>query len=241
MLYILPLFFLAFSHGAFSLPEARDSSIRVDLGYSQYMPTEVNFTGQYYNFSNIRYAAAPVGNLRWRAPQPPPRNRTLNDGSLGYICPQAPPFWFEQANTALGDLAAFIPPALSSQAENEDCLFLDVIVPRKVFHRRHRKLSPVLFNIHGGGFWIGEKRALYPPNGLLEAGNNEFIYVSINYRVGLPLHLVETRSLNEIAWCLRFPVTSAAILFECDNSQCRPPRSTVCSRMGAKVHSPVWR
>ena len=196
MLYILPLLLFAFFNSAFSLPKATDSFIQnygtppiVDLGYSRYMPTAVNVTGQYYNFSNIRYAAAPVGNLRWRAPQDPPTNRKVNHGLLGYICPQAPPFWFDQANTALGDLAAVIPPAASSQAENEDCLFLDVTVPIKVFHKRSRtsKLAPVLFNIHGGGFWIGEKRALYPPNGLLEAGKNDFVYVSINYRVGLPV------------------------------------------------------
>ncbi|KAL8751736.1 MAG: hypothetical protein Q9184_005972, partial [Pyrenodesmia sp. 2 TL-2023] len=46
-----------------------------------------------------------------------------------------------------------------------------------------KKPAPVLFNIHGGGFWFGEKRAVYPPNGLLKTGNNDFIYVSINYRL----------------------------------------------------------
>lgn len=110
----------------------------------------------------------------------------MDDGSLGYICPQAPPFWFTQANTALGDLANFIEPGPSSQKESEDCLFLDVIAPIKIFKAgggKKPKLAPVLVNIHGGGFWIGEKRALYWPGGLLEAGDNGFVYVSMNYRV----------------------------------------------------------
>ncbi|KAL8870897.1 MAG: hypothetical protein Q9174_003161 [Haloplaca sp. 1 TL-2023] len=161
----------------------------VDLGYARYRPIAVNVTGQYYNFSNIRYAAPPVGGLRWRAPQDPPADQTIHnvhDGSVGYICPQAEPLWFTQANTALGNLSSVIPPGLSSQEEREDCLFLDVIVPFKLYRQRNRagRLAPVLFNIHGGGFFIGEKRSIYPPLGLLEAGNNNFIYVSINYRLG---------------------------------------------------------
>ncbi len=73
-----------------------------------------------------------------------------------------------------------IPPALSSQSQSEDCLFLDVIAPFKHFKKGS---TQVLVNIHGGGFWIGEKTALYSPNGLLKAANNDLIYVSMNYRV----------------------------------------------------------
>ena len=85
-----------------------------------------------------------------------------------------------------------IPPALSGQAENEDCLFLDVIAPVKLFQNGQKKgkggkLAPVLVNIHGGGLFIGDKTTLYPPNGLLEAANNEILYVSMNYRVSAPL------------------------------------------------------
>ena len=167
----------------------------VDLGYSRYRPVAENITGQYYNFSNIRYAAPPLGPLRWSAPTEPltDPNNTIHDGSLGYICPQAPPLWFEQADTALGDLVKVIPPAISGQRESEDCLFLDVIVPVEVFKkwRQSHKRAPVLLNIHGGGFWIGEKGALYPPNGMLKAADSPIIYISINYRVGdIPSTLV---------------------------------------------------
>ena len=186
MLSVLLICLFTFCHGAYSLHDAVNPAMpTVDLGYERYRPFDVNYTGQYYNFSNIRYAAPPLGSLRWKAPQDPPRSRKrIKYGSVGYICPQASPLWFQEANTALGNLSAVIPPAASSQAENEDCLFLDVIVPIKLFDRRRsRRLAPVLFNIHGGGFWTGEKRALYPPNGLLKAADNNFIYVSINYRV----------------------------------------------------------
>ena len=191
----LLILLLASAHFALSwlgtadpVTDSHNPAPTVDLGYSRYRPTAVNITGQYYNFSNIRYAAAPVGPLRWRAPQAPPKDHTsksVNDGSFGHICPQAPPKWFSQAQRALGNLSAFIAPGVSSQTENEDCLFLDVFAPIKLFPRRGSKpkLAPVLFNIHTGGFFIGEKRVPYPPNGLLTAGNNDFIYVSIGYRV----------------------------------------------------------
>ena len=95
---------------------------------------------------------------------------------------QAPPSWFTEANKALGNLSAVIPPADSSQSQSEDCLFLDVIVPMKHFQKA-KSPAQVLVNIHGGGFWIGEKRALYPPNGFLSAANDNLIFVSMNYRV----------------------------------------------------------
>lgn len=189
-------------------PQAQGSQVgphnfwpTVNLGYARYRPIDLNYTGQYYNFSNIRYAAPPIGNLRWRAPQEPLRDRNrIGDGSLGFICPQAGPLWFTEGNAALGNLSAVIPPAASSQAENEDCLFLDVIAPTKSFpsrYERKKPLVPVLVNIHGGGFWIGEKRALYPPNGLFKAANNDVIYVSINYRLaafGFLSHLTPSSS-----------------------------------------------
>ena len=126
-----------------------------------------------------------MGNLRWRAPTDPLIDRTeVKNGSLGFICPQASPSWFTQAESALGNQLAAIPPAVSSQTQSEDCLFLDVIAPIKHFHNGSTP-AQVLVNIHGGGFWMGDKVALYPPNGLLEAANNDIIYVSMNYRVSI--------------------------------------------------------
>ncbi|KAK9802291.1 putative Alpha/Beta hydrolase protein [Seiridium cardinale] len=74
----------------------------------------------YYNFSNIRYAAPPVGKLRFQAPEDPVNNRSagIQDGKYGKICPQAYAPW---QNTAL--VAA--PPG---EHESEDCLFLDVVL-----------------------------------------------------------------------------------------------------------------
>ncbi|EAT78135.1 hypothetical protein SNOG_14595 [Parastagonospora nodorum SN15] len=54
----------------------------VDLGYEIYRAASFNSTGNFYNFSNIRYAAPPVGNLRFAPPQAPAENRSaVNTGS----------------------------------------------------------------------------------------------------------------------------------------------------------------
>lgn len=66
----------------------------VDLGYELHQAAFYNDTGHFYNFSNIRYAAPPVADLRFRAPQPPAQNRgQVQTGSQGRICAQAVPDW----------------------------------------------------------------------------------------------------------------------------------------------------
>lgn len=88
----------------------------------------------FYSFKNIRYAEAPVGDLRFRAPMPAVAvNRTVNDGSQSVICPQASPDWFSMG------ISSFDP------RENEDCLFLDVVVNQGGFDAREEiGVLPVL-------------------------------------------------------------------------------------------------
>ena len=110
-------------------------------------------TGQYYNFSNIRYAAPPLGNLRFGAPiAPQTKNRTINDGQISTICPQASPAWeliaeqflsgvpiatlINESSTSTLSLAD-IPKAAAGTSE--DCLFLDVMVPEKIFNSPRAK------------------------------------------------------------------------------------------------------
>jgi Carboxylesterase family len=107
-------------------------------------------TSDLYNFTNIRYAQPPLGELRFAAPQPPTgRNPDVQDGSVGAICPQAAPAWsplgvafstayvtgrpfnFSAAVAALQASNASTPTP--DPRTNEDCLFLDVIVPKSVF------------------------------------------------------------------------------------------------------------
>ncbi|OTB10372.1 hypothetical protein K445DRAFT_70422 [Daldinia sp. EC12] len=110
----------------------------------------------------IRYAAPPVGDLRFMPPQDPPCNKTTQIADKhGKLC-------LSTSNS---------PP---DNSHSEDCLFLDVYAPTEA--TRHSKL-PVFFFIQGGGFNV-----LSNPNfngsGLIEASGNSIVVVTFNYRVG---------------------------------------------------------
>lgn len=89
----------------------------------------------------------------------------------------------------------YIPDKLDPRT-TEDCLFLDVVVPRGIFHQvqqkkkdfvAKKKLAPVMVWIYGGGFTGGDK-TMYNPAGLIErsmARGEDIIFVAINYRVSL--------------------------------------------------------
>ena len=150
-----------------------------------------------------------MGELRFRASVPPRgRSRSVNQGQIGRICPQALPAWslintegvpayltgkpfnVSEAEAALAS-APVTPPPLDPRT-SEDCLFLDVVVPQDIFHKANRtgkSTSPTVVWVHGGGFTTGEKTGsgLYNPAGLFNAsqaaGSEGFVFVAINYRV----------------------------------------------------------
>ncbi|KAL2844384.1 alpha/beta-hydrolase [Aspergillus pseudodeflectus] len=165
----------------------------VDLGYELHQAISYEERVGVYNFSNIRYAAAPVGDLRFRAPAPPIVNRsTAQQGSEARICPQALPSWMPQSMSnaisyVTNGSVTSMGPVLMDPRASEDCLFLDVVVPKKIFKTSGKKKgAPVLVWIYGGGYTGGSKtgQGSGSPVGLLRRGNNEFVYVAINYRLG---------------------------------------------------------
>ena len=150
-----------------------------------------------YNFSNIRFAQAPVGPLRWAPPQEPLQNRSVvQTGEVGRVCPQAWPTWYLRGkeyiagNPDAGTLspAELIPPP--DPRETEDCLFLDILVPKTVFDNRHNKkgLAPVMVWVYGGGFTFSYKGNDGDPSTIVKASQQSedkdgVIYVAFNYRV----------------------------------------------------------
>jgi para-nitrobenzyl esterase len=112
-------------------------------------------------FLGIPYAAPPVGQLRWRPPQPGPSWHGIRDATaFAPHCAQ-PGTQFGVASTA------------------EDCLYLNVFRPARARPGGVRGL-PVMVWIHGGGLVTGESDD-FGPAGLVSRG---VIVVTINYRLG---------------------------------------------------------
>ena len=72
----------------------------IDLGYVKQQATEYNQTYDFYHFRNIRYAAPPLGDLRFRKPQPPLPQAGIQNGDIPFLestCHQAWPSFFGPA------------------------------------------------------------------------------------------------------------------------------------------------
>lgn len=115
-------------------------------------------------FKNIPFAGAPVGPLRWRAPQPAPSWQGIRAAdSYGPICPQ-------QKIPLIRRLL------MPSYPESEDCLSLNVWTPDT-----HAKL-PVMVWIYGGSFVRGG--AALPYYDGTDLAKHGVIVVTLNYRLG---------------------------------------------------------
>ncbi|KAJ7241623.1 Carboxylesterase family-domain-containing protein [Mycena rebaudengoi] len=95
--------------------EAQTSGPIIDLGYAQYQGA-VNPATNIANFKGIRYAAAPIGDLRFRAPQPPANVAGIQQAT-------APPNQCFQSGRGMSATNPFRARA-AQIISTEDCLFL---------------------------------------------------------------------------------------------------------------------
>ncbi|KAJ8710914.1 hypothetical protein PYW08_009429 [Mythimna loreyi] len=121
------------------------------------------YGGTYFKFLGIPYAQPPVGDLRFKAPQPAkPWEGVRNAKEFGSKCTQYELFDIESKNKRSGD---------------EDCLYLNVYTP----DIKPDIPLPVMFWIHGGGFVSGSgEDDEYGPKFLVR---KDVILVTINYRL----------------------------------------------------------
>lgn len=108
----------------------------------------------YFEFLGIPYAAAPIGDLRFAAPQAVAGwDEERAADAYGSACPQA---------------------GLTSD-EAEDCLYLNVFTPKT------RGPHPVMVWFHGGAFVFGSGGGTYTPPRLVA---EDVVVVTVNYRLG---------------------------------------------------------
>lgn len=124
-------------------------------------------------FLGIPFAKPPVGNYRFRHPKPlDPWTGVLNATRLPASC-------FQVSDTYFGEDFRGSTIWNANTPLSEDCLYLNVWVPRP---RATRKPRAVLLWIFGGGFYSGTGTlALY--DGRTLAAEEDIIIVTINYRV----------------------------------------------------------
>jgi para-nitrobenzyl esterase len=109
-------------------------------------------------YKGIPFAAPPVGDLRWKAPQPPAKWEGVK----------------ETIKFAPAPMQGGNPPS----GKSEDCLYLNVWTPAKSAQEK----VPVLVWIYGGGFSFGStSEPGYDGEKLAKKG---VVLVSIAYRVG---------------------------------------------------------
>ncbi len=135
------------------------SPVKIDTGEVQGV-----VQGEVVSFKGIPFAAPPVGELRWKPPQPAKSwTGTRMADAYAADCMQVP---FPSDAAPLG------------VAPREDCLYLNVWRPT---NPRLRKL-PVFVWIYGGGFVNGgSSPAVYDGS---EYARHGIAFVSFNYRLG---------------------------------------------------------
>lgn len=116
-------------------------------------------------FKGIPYAAPPVGDLRWRPPQPAAKWKGVRDATaFGPHCMQA---------------HVYSDMAFRDPGPSEDCLSLNVWTPAKA----KKGSLPVMVWIFGGGFKAGGTSEARQDGQFLAHRN--VVIVSMNYRLGI--------------------------------------------------------
>ncbi|WP_314510890.1 carboxylesterase/lipase family protein [Xanthocytophaga agilis] len=130
-----------------------------------------NQKGYIHMFKGIPFAAPPVGNLRWKEPQPViPWKGIRKCDTFSASAMQTKPVPFMMYTQE------FLAPA---EPLNEDCLYLNVWTPAKSGNEK----LPVIVWIHGGAFVSGSGSVpIYDGE---EIAGKGVVFVTINYRLGV--------------------------------------------------------
>ena len=123
-----------------------------------------------FSWKGIPFAAAPIGDLRWKAPQP------VESWSGIFEASEFKSACFQGSSGIQGD-------SNEKWSGDEDCLYLNIWTPRftqdEIINLRDK--LPVMMWIHGGGNTVGSAH-VYDPS--LLVSTHDVIVVTIHYRMG---------------------------------------------------------
>ena len=142
---------------------AYDASLAVKTGTGIYVGEKYKKTVAYLG---IPYAKPPVGELRWKAPEPLPASDAV----------------FEAKNFGASAIQVEHKGSLLKlHRQSEDCLTLNIGVAAEKTDRK----KPVLVLFHGGDFTYGGSVDPLLYGGDFAAGHPDTVFVSFNYRLGI--------------------------------------------------------
>ncbi|KAJ7033148.1 alpha/beta-hydrolase [Mycena alexandri] len=184
------------------------SARTVDLDYAAYQSNLSLDPGSgVTSFLGVRYATAPTGPLRFRAPTAPTHVPGIQNATTpARQCWQAPGLVGSPGAAVLNRFRAGENSTIKSTSRivesdytmavqgewqqdkrdtdgisDEDCLFLNVHVPTVP---KSKALLPVIVYLHGGGYDAGNI-SLYPTQNFVSLGSGGVIAVSVQYRLGV--------------------------------------------------------
>ena len=124
------------------------------------------------SWRGIPYAAAPIGALRWRLPQPAEPWTDVRDGAK----PGSPAIQ-PAVQLPAGAEAFLVKPPVELPPPSEDCLYLNVTAPADA------QQAPVIVWVHGGGYQTGNGFEM-AGDGVTFARDHGAVVVTFNYRLG---------------------------------------------------------
>lgn len=119
-------------------------------------------------FRGVPYAAAPIGDLRWRAPQPLPAWSDIREAAdFGPSAPQAGP----------ADVTDIVSIGGAPEPTGEDCLTLNIWAPAET-----ASPAPVMVWLHGGSNRMGAGSLPFYDGAAF--ARDGVVLISVNYRLG---------------------------------------------------------
>ncbi|MCJ8500208.1 carboxylesterase/lipase family protein [Desulfatitalea alkaliphila] len=141
------------------LEASRSDRVVVETSYG--MLRGYGATDDTWQWLGVPYAQPPVGDLRWRPPQPPAPWEGVREATAWGNQAPSPPTWVVYGEGGM----------------SEDCLYLNITAPRDAEN------LPVMVWLHGGGFRVltGNTKLYNNPDSLPTKG---VVLVTVNHRLG---------------------------------------------------------